>query len=97
MTARTVDRRALIAWFVRELSKAQEERPKRRGVTESRELEWVVFERNMLLDLVNAERAKLSAPPVDMNAVLRIENSAVGHIDYTQKLALGAADLVLAS
>ncbi|WP_143765246.1 hypothetical protein [Catenulispora acidiphila] len=90
-----VDRRALIARFADEISKVQQERYLRGGVTDSGELEWVVFEREKLLDLVNAELAKFSKSPVDMAAVMLIENSAVGHIDYTQKLAIRAAELVL--
>lgn len=96
MTTHTIDRRALIDWFVRELSKAQQERPKRQGVTDTGELEWIVFERDKLLELINLRRARLGAPAVNMEAVGRIENSAVGHVDYTSKLALRAAELVLA-
>lgn len=96
MTTRTIDRRALIDWFVRELSNAQQERPKRQGVTDTGELEWIVFERDKLLELINLRRARLSAPAVGMEVVMRIENSAVGHVDYTQKLAIRAAELVLA-
>lgn len=96
MTTRAVDRRALVDWFVRELSKAQQERPKRQGVTDTGELEWVVFERDKLLELINLRRARLGAPAVDMDAAMRIENFANGHFDYTQTLAIGAADLVLA-
>lgn len=96
MTTRNVSRKALIDWFIDELAKAQEERLSRRGVAESGELEWVVFERNRLMELINAERVKLSGEPVDMDAVMRIEQSAVGHFDYTHKLAIGAAELVIA-
>lgn len=96
MTTRTIDRRALIEWFVRELSKAQQERPTRQGVTDTGELEWIVFERDKMLELINAERTKFGAPAVGMDAVMRVENSANGHFDYTQKLAIGAAELVLA-
>lgn len=96
MTARTIDRRALIDWFVRELSEAQKERPARQGVTDTGELEWVVFERDKLLELINLRRSRLNAPAVGMAVVEQIENFAVGHFDYTKKLALGAADLVLA-
>jgi hypothetical protein len=92
----TRTRAELIAWFVDELVQAQEARPEREGMLSSGETEWVVFERTRLLDLVNQERARLNKPPVDIDAVMRVENSAVGHFDYTSKLALGAADLVLA-
>ena len=96
MTTRPLDRRALIDWFYRELCKAQQERNARPGMTDAGEPEWVVFERDKLLELINLRRARLSAPAVDMAAVERIENSAVGHIDYTSKLAIRAAELVLA-
>lgn len=96
MTARNVDRRALISWFVREISKVQQERSARPGVTNG-ELEWVVFERDKLLDLINRELAKLGKSQVEMPTVVQIEQSAVGHVDYTQKLAIRAVDLVLTS
>lgn len=96
MSTITSDRRTLAYRIRRELIKAQRERPARPNATESGELEWAVFEREKLLELINAERAKLSMQAVDMAAVMRIENSAAGHFDYTQTLAIGAADLVLA-
>lgn len=96
MTARTIDHRALIDWFVRNLSSAQLMRAERQGVTESGELEWTAFERNYLMYLINDRCLKFGAPVVDMEAVMRIENSAVGHSDYTQKLAIRTAELVLA-
>jgi hypothetical protein len=95
MSTRSNKRKMLADWFVRELAKVQLERPARQGVTEDRELEWVAFERDRLLELVNAERAKPGKPAVNMAAAMQIETSATGHFDYTQKLALGAADLVL--
>ena len=87
---------ALLDWFRREIAKVQQERPVRPGVTTSGELEWVAFERDKLLGLINQQLAKLGKPPVEMPAVMLIENSAVGHFDYTQKLAIRAAELVLA-
>lgn len=95
MTARIADRRMLIDWFVREISKVQQERPARQDVTDG-ELEWVVFERDKLLELINWKRAKFGKPQVEMSAAMRIDQSAVGHVDYTQKLAIGAAEVVLA-
>lgn len=91
-----MSRRSLITWFNDELSQAQEQRPSRQRLTVTGEQEWVVFERDQLAQLINAARADLGKPAVDMEAVLRVENSAVGHVDYTSKLALGAADLTLA-
>jgi hypothetical protein len=96
MSVGTPNRRALIEWFVREISKVQQERAERPGVTEAGELEWVVFERDKLLGLINWELAKIGKPQVEMPKVMQIEQSAVGHVDYTQKLAIRAAELVLA-
>lgn len=95
MTARTIDRRALIDWFVRELSKAQQERPARENITDFGEPEWALFEREKLLELINAERERRGFPPVGMEAVVRVENYATGHYDYTRTLALGAANLAM--
>ena len=97
MTTHNIDRMALIDWFRCEIAKTQQGRPARPGVTAFGELEWVVFERDKLLDLINRQLAKLGKPQVEMPAVMQIENSAVGHIDYTQKLAIRSAELVLAS
>lgn len=96
VTARPIDRRALIALFIAELTKAQQERSEREDITDSGEPEWAVFEREKLLELVNAERASRGIPPATMEAGIRVENSAVGYFDYTRTLAIGAADLVLA-
>lgn len=96
MIAKTVDRVVFIDWFRGEIAKAQQERSARPGVTASGELEWVVFERDTLLNLINRQMAKLGKPQVEMPAVMLIEDSAVGHFDYTRKLAIGAAELVLA-
>lgn len=95
MTTRPLDRRALIDWFYRELCKAQLERSARPGMTDAGEPEWVVFEREKLLELINLRRAKLGKLAVSMDSVEQVENFAVGHFDYTKKLALGAADLAL--
>lgn len=93
MTA--MDRRALIALFIAELTKAQQERSGREDITDFGEPEWAVFEREKLLELVNAERASRGFPPASAEAIVRIENSAVGHYDYTRTLALGAANLAM--
>ena len=96
MNTDSADRRTLIESFVREISKAQRERAERPHPTEAGELGWVAFERDKLLGLINQELAKLGKPQVEMSAVVRIEDSAVGHVDYTQKLAIRAVELVFA-
>lgn len=95
MTTHTVDRRVLIDWFVRELSKVQQERSAREGITDFGEPEWALFEREKLLELVNAERARRGFPPTSAEAIIRVETSASGHYDYTRTLALGAANLAM--
>lgn len=95
MTARPLDRRALIDWFVRELSEAQQERPARENMTDFGEPEWALFEREKLLELVNAERGRRGFPPAGAEAIIRVENSANGHYNYTRTLARGAADLAM--
>jgi hypothetical protein len=43
---------------------------------------------------VNRIRALRDKNPISMYDVRRVEQSAAGHIDYTQKYAIGCADLV---
>lgn len=61
--------------------------------TASGELGWVLHERHVMLDTTNRLRASRGILPVDEDAVLRIETSASGHIDYVLKFAIGCAEL----
>ncbi len=61
------------------------------------ELGWVLYERQVMHDAVNALRAERGLGPVDAKAILGAENSACGHADYTLQYALRCADLVVAS
>lgn len=65
-----------------------------RSTVENGELGWVLHERRTMHDAVNRLRARYGKPPVTEEAIVRVEMSATGHIDYMQKFALGAADLV---
>ncbi len=58
------------------------------------ELGWVVFERQSRFDAVNAKRHVHELPPVTMELFIRkVEQLAVGHCDYTQKIALYCAEM----
>lgn len=58
------------------------------------ELEWVRHERQVMLDAVNALRARDGRGPVGFEEVVAKERSALGHSDYAQTFAIGCADLV---
>jgi hypothetical protein len=87
----------------RVLMQAQDERPKRAdlvlisngssGDTEP-VMGWVIHEWETMLTEVNRIRALRDKNPISMYDVRRVEQSAAGHIDYTQKYAIGCADLV---
>lgn len=55
---------------------------------------WILEEREVMLRAVNVERAWIGKVPLSYETVLRVENSAKGHTDYTHKYALGCAFLV---
>jgi len=76
--------------FQKVLIEAQKLRPqKSRWI--GTELEWVIYERKVMLDAVNAERFRRGLPPVtDIGAA---ERCAMGHIDYTEKFALYCAEI----
>jgi hypothetical protein len=58
------------------------------------ELGWVVFERQSMFDAVNAKRHVHKLPPINMELFIRkVEQLAVGHCDYTQKIALYCAEM----
>ncbi|MCK9463047.1 MAG: hypothetical protein M0R80_25775 [Proteobacteria bacterium] len=79
--------------FRKTLIKAQEQREKKKGwvddpMSNDQVPEWIVFERQTMFDLTNKERVLNGLPPVTMKEILRVENCASGHIDYTNKYAL---------
>lgn len=61
--------------------------------TATGELGWVIHERHVMLDATNRLRASRGLLPIDEDAIIRIETSASGHIDYVQKFAIGCAEL----
>ena len=72
------------------LSTAQQLRPMRPNPAE-----WGKFERSVMLDAVNVERAKRSLDPVTEAQLEKVEQQAVGHVDYSSKFALYCAWLAL--
>lgn len=59
------------------------------------ELEWIVYERQVMFDAVVVERMARRLPEITMSDYVKIENMAVGHSDYTHKLAIYCAELSL--
>lgn len=82
------------------LRTAQQERDRRMDFVTvgdgSQELGWVIYERERMLEAVNALRRQTNAAPVALEALVRAETIACGHSDYTSKFAIRCADLVLA-
>ena len=74
---------------------AQGERSRRREVRPGdTEPGWVLHERDVMHDRVNALRARMHRDPVSSDAIRLAEQSACGHSDYTHKFALRCAFLV---
>lgn len=56
--------------------------------------EWIIAERQCVMDEVNRQRDLLARDPVKIADVERAERMALGHCDYISKYAHAAADLV---
>jgi len=78
--------------FQKVLMEAQKLRPQKSKWIGD-ELEWIIYERKIMLDVVNAERFRRGLPAVV--DVGKAERCAMGHIDYTQKFALYCAELAV--
>jgi hypothetical protein len=59
-------------------------------------LEWMLYERGVMLDAVNAERLKRGLDLVTLADIERAEIPATGHVDYSRKFALYCAEMALA-
>jgi hypothetical protein len=80
------------------LGAAQEERDARPdlvAVDGEMLCEWAVYERSVMLREVNWVRTDAGLPEVPLEAIVRVEQSACGHSDYTQKFAFYCAELAL--
>ena len=87
----------LIDHFRTTIRDAARERPRHTGTvttTMGPELEWVVIERQVMLDAFNSERDNRGLVPIPLSLVVGAESSACGHIDYATKFAIGCAGLV---
>ena len=80
--------------FFEALDNAQTQRPVKGGWVSDSELEWMVFERETMFDLVNSERAIIGKQPVGLEEIKKAERQATGHIDYTRKFSLYCSWLV---
>jgi len=77
-----------------ERSQRQAEIPSNNPNSRHKELGWVVFERQVMFDAVNAERQVHKLPPINMETFIsKVETLALGHSDYTHKLALYGAEM----
>lgn len=56
---------------------------------------WVHYEREQMTTAVNAARTNRGLEPVTLVDVARVEQLAVGHVDYFQKFALYCAELAI--
>jgi len=84
----------LTADFLRVLNDAQKHRSERsRWIGD--ELEWVIYEREVMLQAINAVRLQRKKPRITVEEVYYVEVMAVGHADYSQKFALYCAQLAL--
>lgn len=79
---------------------AQEERSKRPNLISApgggTECEWVRFERNAMWGEVNRIRDERGLRPISLGGILRVEQQAAGHSDYTGKFAFYCAELAIA-
>ena len=71
------------------LEKAQEQRPNLRKWVNN-ELEWVSYERQQMLNAVNT----LCGQKATFEEIIKIENSALGHSDYSSKFVLRCCELI---
>lgn len=80
--------------MLRVLSKAQELRSQKSEWIGD-ELEWMIYERDVMWKAINAIRLQRGRPGVTIEEVRRMENCAKGHVDYSRKFALYSAELAL--
>lgn len=88
-------RLALVDRFKRVLALAMDQRDARPGASNGVEYDWVLFERGVMVDEVNAVRAELGKEPIPRGLVAQAEQQAVGHVDYHAKFALYCAEIAM--
>lgn len=62
---------------------------------EASDSSWILREQEAMLQAVNLERVRRQRAPITMETLIRREQLAVGHTDYSIKFALYCAELVL--
>lgn len=77
------------------LTRIQQQRHLRQEVDADGQPGWVGFEIGVMWDQTNALRAGAGLPEIPLAAFEAIERQAVGHSDYTAKLALYCAELAV--
>lgn len=80
------------------LSDAMEHRTQRRDLVPDGPFTvpaWVHYEREQMTIAVNAARTNRGLEPVTLADVARVEQQAVGHVDYFAKFALYCAELAI--
>jgi hypothetical protein len=55
--------------------------------------EWIENERKLMLTIVNEHREQHGRAPVALGDIERVEQTAVGHVDYGHKFALYCTEL----
>ena len=59
------------------------------------ELEWMLYEKQVMFNLVNDYRTKNNLEPIPMEDIERVERLACGHCDYTRKFSLYCSELAV--
>lgn len=98
MTATIKQRLALYDRMKQVLSDAMRERDQRMHVGDfgdGYETCWAHYERYLMLAAVNLARAEQGHEPVTVDVVKRVEQMAIGHVDYFAKFTLYCAELAL--
>lgn len=57
---------------------------------------WVCYERVQMLNAVNQFRLERGRSLISMDAIVRVDQLATGHVDWLDKFSLYCAELVLA-
>lgn len=65
-----------------------------KGRAACKDLSWIETERMTMFNAVNSERIKRGLDPIDLKAIMRAENFACGHTDYSTKFALYCAEII---
>lgn len=80
------------------LSAAMEARDERRDLVDDGPHTvpaWVHYEREQMTSAVNTARTNRGLEPVTLADVARVEQQAVGHVDYFQKFAFYCSELAI--